>query len=91
MKKNNSKVTFNGNPVTLPGDELKPGQKAADFTMADATLSTCSLSDFRGKFKVVAEYPSIDTKVCTALNRKFNEIATEPGYNASLKAIMAII
>lgn len=76
MKKDNTKVTFKGNPVTLLGEPVKPGDKAPDFVVTDKGLAPCTLGDFRGKVKVIAVYPSIDTGICAAQNRKFNEIAT---------------
>ena len=74
--KDNTKVTFKGNPVTLLGSEVKSGQKAPDFTLLDATLTPRSLSDYKGKLKILAIYPSIDTGICAAQNRRFNQMAT---------------
>jgi len=76
MEKNSSKVTFKGNPVTLLGKAVKVGDKAPAFSVIDSGLSLRSLSDYAGKVKVIAVYPSIDTGVCAAQNRKFNEIAS---------------
>lgn len=75
MERNNSKVTFGGNPVTLLGHEVKTGEKAASFTLLDSGLKPRTLADYQGKIKIVAVYPSIDTGVCATQNRKFNEIA----------------
>lgn len=76
MKKDNTKVTFKGNPVTLVGNEVKKGDKAPDFTLLDKTLNPRTLTDYANKVKVIAVYPSIDTGICAAQNRKFNEIAS---------------
>jgi thiol peroxidase len=76
MRKDNTKVTFKGNPVTLVGNEVKKGDKAPDFTLLDKTLTPNSLQDFEGKIKVLAVYPSIDTGICAMQNRQFNEMAT---------------
>ncbi len=75
MNKNNSKVTFKGNPVTLLGNEIRVGDKAPDFQVVDKSLAMRSMADFRDKVKVIAVYPSIDTGICAAQNRKFNEMA----------------
>ncbi|QZT37939.1 thiol peroxidase [Halosquirtibacter xylanolyticus] len=77
MNKNNSLVTFAGNPVTLVGDQVKVGEIAPDFTVLRNDLTPAKLSDFKGKKVVIAVYPSIDTGVCQAQNRKFNEEATK--------------
>lgn len=66
MKKDSTKVTMKGNPVTLIGNPVKPGDKAPDFTVVDGTLQPRTLADYRGKVKVMAIYPSIDTGVCAA-------------------------
>lgn len=75
MEKNNIKVTFKGNPVTLLGKAPKVGDTAPDFTALSASLEPVKLSDYKGKVKVIAVYPSIDTGVCAAQNRRFNQEA----------------
>ncbi len=72
MKETTGKVAFKGNPVTLLGNEIKVGDKAPDFIALGSDLSPVRLSDFDGKVKVIAVYPSIDTGVCQAQNRRFN-------------------
>ncbi|TKG97379.1 thiol peroxidase [Puteibacter caeruleilacunae] len=66
------KVTFLGNPVTLVGNEVKEGDKAPEFTLLNGSLEPVTLADYAGKVKVIAVYPSIDTGVCQAQNRRFN-------------------
>lgn len=75
MSNNKTKVTFKGNPVTLLGKEVKVGDKAPDFTVLSSTLTPTTLADFEGKVKVIAVYPSIDTGICAAQNRRFNQEA----------------
>lgn len=77
MEKNNVKVTFKGNPVTLLGKAPKVGDVAPDFTALSASLEPVKLSDYDGKVKVIAVYPSIDTGVCAAQNRRFNKEADQ--------------
>jgi len=72
MKENSVKVTFAGNPLTLLGNEIKVGDKAPDFTAVGAGLVPVKLSDFAGKTVIIAVYPSVDTSVCAAQNRRFN-------------------
>lgn len=79
MKKNSVKVTFAGKPVTLLGEAIKSGDKAPDFTVVRNDLSPATLKDFDGKIKVIAVYPSVDTGVCAAQNRRFNQMATQLG------------
>ena len=77
MKESSVKITFAGNPLTLLGDEIKVGDKAPDFLAVGAGLAPVKLSDFAGKNIVIAVYPSIDTSVCAAQNRRFNAEANQ--------------
>jgi thiol peroxidase len=68
-------VTMRGNPLTLVGPELKPGQKAPAFTATGKGLAPASLDQFKGKVRIISAVPSIDTPVCDAETRRFNEEA----------------
>ncbi|HHJ0102366.1 TPA: thiol peroxidase [Yersinia enterocolitica] len=70
-------VHFQGNPVTVAGQLPQPGDKAKDFTLVAKDLSDVALSSFVGKRKVLNIFPSIDTGVCAASVRKFNQLAGE--------------
>jgi thioredoxin-dependent peroxiredoxin len=72
-------ITFLGGPLTLVGPEIKVGQKAPDFTVLDNGLAAKSLKDFAGKTVVISVTPSLDTPVCDAQLRKFNDSATKLG------------
>jgi thiol peroxidase len=72
-------VTFLGNPMTLAGDEVKVGMKAPAFTALDNGLKPVSLDDFAGKVKLISVTPSLDTGICDAQLRKFNEAAAKVG------------
>ncbi|MED1203192.1 thiol peroxidase [Heyndrickxia acidicola] len=70
-------VTFIEKPVTLIGNELKPGDKAPDFTVLANDLSEVTLQDSKGTVRIISVVPSIDTGVCDAQTRKFNEEASK--------------
>jgi thiol peroxidase len=73
-------ITFKGNPLTLVGPELKVGDKAPAFTVADNGLAPKSLADYSGKIKIISSVPSLDTPVCDTETRRFNqEAAGLPG------------
>lgn len=76
MEKNNVKVTFKNNPVTLTGNEINVGDKAPDFTTLGTALNPVKLSDYKGKVVVISVFPSIDTGVCATQNRTFNKEAS---------------
>lgn len=68
-------ITFKGNSLTLLGPELKVGDTAPDFTATDAGLKPVKLSDFKGKTVIISAVPSLDTPVCAAQTKKFNQEA----------------
>lgn len=73
-------VTMRGNPMTLVGPELKPGQKAPNFSLIGKDMKPVTLDNFKGKVKIIASVPSLDTPVCDAETRRFNEEASKlPG------------
>ena len=69
-------VTFQGGPLTLTGAEIKAGQKAPSFTLTANNLSDLRSDSYRGKVLVLSVVPSLDTPVCAAQTRKFNQEAT---------------
>jgi thiol peroxidase len=73
-------VTMRGNPLTLVGPELKAGQKAPTFEVVGQDMKPVTLDQFKGKVKIIASVPSLDTPVCDAETRRFNEEAAKlPG------------
>ena len=68
-------VTFKGNPLTLIGPEIKPGDQAPDCQVLRQDLSPVKLSDAKGKIRLISVVPSLDTPVCDAQTRRFNEEA----------------
>lgn len=71
------KVTFKGNPLTLLGPELKPGEKAPEFQVLSGDLSKMTLQAFKGKIKLISVVPSLDTPVCDQQTRRFNQEAAK--------------
>jgi thiol peroxidase len=70
-----SRVTFQGNPVHVDGSFLEVGDAAPVFQLVGGDLSDKSLADFSGKRKVLNIFPSVDTGVCAASVRHFNQDA----------------
>ncbi|MBM7648820.1 thiol peroxidase [Bacillus ectoiniformans] len=70
-------VTFKGNPMTLVGTEVKVGDQAPDFTVLANDLSQVTLADTKGTVRLISAVPSIDTGVCEAQTRRFNEEASK--------------
>ena len=74
-----TRITFQGNPLTLVGNQLKLGDPAPDFEVLANDLSPVKLSDFEGKVCVISVVPSLDTPVCDIQTRRFNEEAAALG------------
>ena len=72
------KVTFQGNPLTLNGTQVKVGDTAPDFTVVNNDLNPLKLSDTKGK-RVFLTVPSLDTPVCDTEVRRFNQEASKLG------------
>ena len=81
MEKRTGVVTFAGNPIALLGKEVKVGDKAPAFTLLDNDLGEKTLSDYAGKVKVISVVPSLDTGVCDAQTRWFNQNVSKLGEN----------
>ncbi len=75
MEKRSGLVTVQGNPLVLLGPELRPGDKAPEFTVVDAELKPVHLSDFAGKVKLISVVGSLDTVTCELQTRRFNQEA----------------
>jgi thiol peroxidase len=73
-------TTLKGNPLTLIGPQLKPGDSAPDFTVMDQALKPVTLKDTGRNVRIFSVVPSLDTPVCDAQTRKFNIAAANlPG------------
>jgi thioredoxin-dependent peroxiredoxin len=73
-------VTMRGNPVTLVGPEIKVGDKAPNFNALETLGSPITLDNLKDKVKVFNVIVSVDTPVCDAQTRRFNEEAAKlPG------------
>lgn len=70
-------ITFKGNPVTLLGNEVKAGDKVPEFKVLANDLSEVTLADSKGQVRLISVVPSIDTGVCDAQTRRFNEEASK--------------
>jgi thiol peroxidase len=66
-------TTMRGNPLTLLGPELKAGDTAPDFHVTDPSLKTVTLADTGHNVRIFSVIPSLDTPVCDAQTKRFNE------------------
>ena len=68
-------TTLRGNPLTVLGPALKPGEKAPDFKAVDDSLKTVDLAGTGNSIRIFSVVPSLDTPVCDAQTKRFNEEA----------------
>ncbi len=68
-----AQTALQGNPVQLSGDLPAVGSTAPDFSLTAGDLSDVSLATYAGKKKLLNIVPSLDTGVCAASTKKFNE------------------
>ncbi len=66
-----------GNPLTLIGPELRPGVTAPDFKLVDTALKNVTLADTGNNVRIISVVPSLDTPVCDAQTKRFNEEAAK--------------
>src|SRR5262249_23727025 len=66
-------TTLKGNPMTLVGPELKAGDKAPDFNLVDNGLKNVTLGDTGKNVRIISVVPSLDTPVCDAQTKRFND------------------
>ena len=75
-----ARITLQGNEISTCGELPEVGSKVGNFNLVTAELAEVVLSDYAGKKVVMNIFPSIDTDVCAASVRKFNETAAaNPG------------
>ncbi len=81
-------VTMRGNPLTLIGPELKPGDLAPDVMLLDTGLQEVSIrSD--GKVRIVSVVPSLDTPVCDIQTKRFRDEAAQLGNDIEIVTVSA--
>jgi thiol peroxidase len=66
-------TTLKGNPMTLVGPELKVGDPAPEFSVVDGSLKEVTLASTGATTRIFSVVPSLDTPVCDAQTRRFNE------------------
>ena len=68
-------VALKGNPIHTVGELPAVGSAAPDFCLTRGDLSDAGLKDFAGKRILLNIVPSLDTGVCAASARRFNQEA----------------
>ena len=79
-------INFQGKAIHTNGELPPVGSQAPNFTLVNGQLKEVTLASYAGQKKVLNIIPSLDTPVCAASTRKFNEKISN-----SDKAIVLVI
>jgi thiol peroxidase len=81
-------IQVGGKDATVVGDDILVGQKAPDFAVfkTDWTLIK-ALKETKGKVRIIAAVPSLDTDVCDREARRFNQEAAGLGQDVAILVI----
>ncbi len=79
-----AQITLEGNAINTNGELPEVGSQAPEFTLTKGDLSDVGLADFAGKKKLLNIVPSLDTGVCAASTKKFNEAITGKSNSVAL-------
>lgn len=72
-------ITLKGNPIPTSGELPTVGSTAPDFALVRTDMAEVKLGTYSGKKKVLNIFPSVDTPVCAASVRMFNQKAAGRG------------
>ena len=71
-----AKITLGGNPAETIGTLPNVGSKAPNFFLTATDMTDKTLDDYQGFRILLNIFPSVDTGICAASSRKFNEKAS---------------
>jgi len=87
MQERTGQFTFGGKPFTMVGPELKIGDKAPEFELADNDMKPFKLSSLAGKTVILSVVTSLDTSTCDIETRRFNQEAEKLGDDVMILTI----
>ncbi len=73
LPENSSLVKAGSKFVTLLGTQIKVGDRAPNFKVVDSNFSPVTFERYSGKNVLISVVPSLDTGVCSAQTKTFNE------------------
>ena len=72
-----AEITLGGNAIHTNGNLPSPGSSLMNVRLVNTKLENINLTDLLGKKLVINIFPSVNTGVCAASMRKFNELASQ--------------
>ena len=71
-------IKFHGKDVSIQGKDIQVGQQAPEFHAITQDWEKIPLLEStKGKTRIIASVPSLDTEVCDRETRKFNQEASQ--------------
>lgn len=81
-------IQVGGKDATIIGDDIEVGQAAPDFSAHALDWSVVrGLVDTKGKVRIIAAVPSLDTDTCDRETRRFNQEAAGLGEDIVIEVI----
>ncbi len=81
-------IKFKGQPATVLGPDLKPGDMAPEFSVQTLEWTPFNgLENTAGKVRIITSLPSLETDVCDRETRRFNLEATAMSADIVILAI----
>ncbi|MEP7293436.1 MAG: thiol peroxidase [Chloroflexota bacterium] len=82
-------VVLEGTHLAVQNEMLAVGDAAPDFKLTANNWSPKTLADYAGKVKLISVVPSLDTSVCAAQTRRFNQEAAGLGSEVVILTVSA--
>ncbi|MEO6061070.1 MAG: thiol peroxidase [Thermoflexales bacterium] len=86
---NSATVLYRNNSLNVLGTRLAVGDRMPDVELTAPDLSKVSLSGFGGKVRLLSVVPSLDTGICDAQTRRFNDEARKFGDSVAVITVSA--
>ena len=81
-------IKFKGQPVTVLGPDLKPGDVAPEFVVQSLDwVPFNGLADTQGKVRIISALLSLETDVCDRETRRFNQEAAALGKDIAILVV----
>ncbi len=89
MEEHKGAVLWGNTPMTIIGHRLGVGEHAPDFALVANDFSEVNLSGSAGKPRLISVVTSLDTSICDAQTRRFNEEAALFGDQVAIITVSA--
>jgi thioredoxin-dependent peroxiredoxin len=85
----NRTIEFKGKPMTIQGPLIQAGDTLPSASLHATDFSAVDVAKLAGSVRLISVVPSLDTGVCDAQTKRFNEEAAKLGDSAKVITISA--